>query len=262
VGLRRPRRSAAFAEAPAGNRVVEVFRSGSVLEIRLNRPEVLNAYDRAMRDALFEVMELPYVDPEIRVVLVHGAGRSFSSGGDLSEFGTAPSPIGARGIRQARDVWKRWSELPCISIAAVHGYAAGGGLEMALLCDLILCSPDARFSLPETGLGLLPGVGGTQTLPRAVGQGLAAGMLLAGTELRGAAAVRCGLALEMVPRSKLLTRARRIAQQVGALDAALVRALRGCLWRGRDLSLADALRLEERYFRSLPASMGQRGRTS
>ena len=155
-------------------------RRGAVLTATLNRPHRLNAYDTAMRDGVFEALGLAAADPSIAVFVVRGNGRAFSTGGDLAEFGSAPSPVRARDVRQVRDAWGLWSTLPCVSIAAVHGSAAGGGFEMALLCDLVVCSEDARFWLPETGLGLLPGVGGTQTLPRAIGLGRAAAVLLAG----------------------------------------------------------------------------------
>src|SRR5262249_33002878 len=154
-----------------------------VLYLTLDRPEVLNAYNVEMRDEIFAALGLAAADPSISVLVVRGAGRAFSSGGDLGEFGLSPSPVRAREVRKLRDVWRRWAELPCVSVAEVHGIAAGGGCEMALLCDLVICADDARFALPETGLGLIPGVGGTQTLPRAAGEGRAASMLLAGTWL-------------------------------------------------------------------------------
>ena len=149
-------------------------RDDRIVTLTFDRPEVLNAYDRSMRDAIFAALEWLHGERDVTVLLVRGNGRAFSTGGDLREFGTAPSPVRAREVRRQRDVWRLWSTLPCVSIAAVHGAAVGGGLEMALLCDLVVCAHDARLALPETGLGLVPGVGGTQTLPRAVGEGRAA----------------------------------------------------------------------------------------
>jgi enoyl-CoA hydratase/carnithine racemase len=226
-------------------------RTDAILTITLNRPEVLNAYDRAMRDAIHGALGLVHRDPSIRVLIVRGAGRAFSSGGDLDEFGTAPSPTRAREVRQIRDVWGRWSTLPCVSIAAVHGVAAGGGLEMALLCDLVLCARDARLSLPETGLGLIPGVGGTQTLPRAIGLGRAAAVLLAGDAISGAEAAQIGLALEAVPAERLLGTARRLAERIAGVDPRLQFAVKDALRRGRDLPLREALALERRWARRL-----------
>jgi enoyl-CoA hydratase len=226
-------------------------RSGAVLTLTLNRPEVLNAYDRAMRDAVYAALGLVHADRSIRVLVVRGAGRAFSSGGDLAEFGTAPSPTRAREVRQVRDVWGRWAALPCVSIAAVHGIAAGGGLEMALLCDLVVCARDARFGLPETGLGLIPGVGGTQTLPRAIGLGRAAEILLAGAWISGAEAARIGLVLQAVPAARLLGSARRLAARIAAVEPRLLEAVKDVLRRGRDLPLREALALERRWARRL-----------
>jgi enoyl-CoA hydratase/carnithine racemase len=243
-----PRRDRAGTSPP-----VLLDRDGPILTLTLNRPDVLNAYDRAMRDQVYEALGLASDDASIRVLVVRGAGRAFSSGGDLAEFGTAPSPTRAREVRQMRDVWGRWSRLPCVSIAAVHGIAAGGGLEMALLCDQIVCTTDARFGLPETGLGLIPGVGGTQTLPRAIGLGRAASMLLAGAWLTGREAARVGLAVEAVPSGRLEGVVRHLAERIAAVDERLLRGVKDCMRRGRDLTLAEGLALERRWASALRA---------
>jgi enoyl-CoA hydratase/carnithine racemase len=225
---------------------IVLARDEHVVTLTLDRPEVLNAYDRQMRDEIFGALEWLHDEPEVSVLIVRGNGRAFSTGGDLREFGTAPSPVRAREVRQMRDVWRLWSTLPCVAIAAVHGYAAGGGLEMALLCDLIVCTTDARFGLPETGLGLIPGVGGTQTLPRAIGLGRAAAMLLGGEWLDGRAAVRCGLALSAVAPSRLDRSARALARRIARIEPALLRAAKESVRRGLDVSLAEGLGLERR----------------
>lgn len=227
-------------------------REPRILRLILNRPKLLNAYDRTMRDALFEGLGVAQVDRSVAVVVLSGAGRAFSSGGDLTEFGTAPSPVRAREIRQMRDVWRRLSELPAVTIASVHGLAAGGGLEMALLCDLFLCARDARLGLPETGLGAIPGVGGTQTLPRAAGEGRAAAMLLAGEWIDGAEAARIGLASRAVPAARLEATADTWARRIAGLDPTAVQVARDALRRGADLRLAEALSLEKRLARRLP----------
>lgn len=238
-----------------GNPAVLVSRDPvdpRVLNLTLNRPRVLNAYDRDMRDALFEGLELAADDDSVAVVVLRGAGRAFSSGGDLHEFGTAPSAVRAREIRQVRDVWRRLATVPAVTLASVHGVAAGGGLEMALLCDLILCAQDARLGLTETALGAIPGVGGTQTLPRAVGEGRAAEMLLAGRWIEGREAARTGLASNAVPQERLDVTAKRWARRIARLDPVVARASLEALRRGRDLQLADGLSLEKRLARRLP----------
>lgn len=229
-------------------------RDERIVTLTFDRPEVLNAYDRGMRDAIFAALEWLHGEHEVSVLLVRGNGRAFSTGGDLSEFGTAPSPVRAREVRRQRDVWRLWSTLPCVSIAAVHGHAVGGGLEMALLCDLIVCSHDARFALPETGLGLVPGVGGTQTLPRAVGEGRAAAMLLAGDVIDGRTAVRIGLVQRSVPAARLRATADALARRVAALEPSVVRGAKACVQRGMDLPLAEALGLERRIGSTLRPS--------
>lgn len=227
-------------------------RQPRVLNLTLNRPRVLNAYDRAMRDALYEGLGLVVDDPTVSVVVLRGAGRAFSSGGDLGEFGTAPSAMRAREIRQVRDVWHRLSTLPAVTIASVHGLAAGGGLEMALLCDLPLCARDAKLGLTETALGAIPGVGGTQTLPRATGEGRAAAMLLAGQWVDGRQAARIGLAAHAVAPARLPAVTGRWARRLAGLDPAVLRVTLDALRRGRDLRLVEGLSLEKRLARTLP----------
>lgn len=225
---------------------VVLTRDERIVTLTLDRPEVLNAYDRQMRDEIFVALEWLHSEPEVSVLIVRGNGRTFSTGGDLREFGTAPSPVRAREVRQVRDVWGLWATLPCVSIAAVHGYAAGGGLEMALLCDLIVCATDARFGLPETGLGLIPGVGGTQTLPRAIGLGRASAMLLAGEWLDGREAVQSGLALRAVAASRLDECACALARRIARIEPAPLRAVKAAVRRGLDVPLAEGLGLERR----------------
>jgi len=234
--------------------VTLVERDERIVSLTLDRPEVLNAYDRRMRDEIFATLEWLHGEPDVSVLVVRGNGRAFSTGGDLAEFGTAPSPVRAREVRQQRDVWRLWATLPCVSIAAVHGHAAGGGLEMALLCDLIVCATDAIFSLPETGLGLIPGVGGTQTLPRAIGLGRAADVLLAGRPLDARAAARSGLVRAVVAPRRLRPAVDALARRLAELDPRLVRAVKAAVRRGGDLPLAAGLALERRLGSTLGPS--------
>jgi hypothetical protein len=130
---------------------------GPVAIVSLDRPECLNAYSVAMRDDLHAVLAAADADPGGRVVVLRGRGPAFSTGGDLREFGSAPSPLIARQVRWQRDVWGQLLGLRAISLAAVHGLAVGGGMEIALLCDVCLAADDARFALPETSRGMIPG---------------------------------------------------------------------------------------------------------
>lgn len=234
-------------------RTVRFATRGRVAIVTLDRPARLNAYDVAMRDDLFAVLGAVDDDPALRALVLCGAGRAFSAGGDLREFGSAPSPVVARAVRFARDVWGRLLGLRAATIAAVHGPAVGGGMEMALLCDLRLAAPDARFALPETGLGMIPGVAGTQTLPRAVGLGRALELTLGGRTLDAAAARDVGLVHRVVPRARLVPTALAMARRLARMDPALVAATRRCVRAAHDHALAEGLALERRLGLGLEA---------
>lgn len=227
-------------------------KNGPVAVISLNRPQTLNAYDVAMRDALHESLLAVRDDGEVGALILRGNGRAFSSGGDLTEFGSAPSPLAGRAARWARDVWGLLRALPQPTIAAVHGYAVGGGWEMAMLCDLCIASEDTRFALPETGLGLLPGVGGTQTLARRAGLGRGLDWVLTGGALTARRAQRLGLVVRVVPRGRLDREALALARRLAALDGALVTASKRAVWAGIDRPLVDGLGLERRLGMRVP----------
>jgi enoyl-CoA hydratase/carnithine racemase len=160
-----------------------------------------------------------------------------STGGDVAEFGSAPSPVRAREVRWLRDVWGTLWALPAITIAAVHGYAVGGGFEMALLCDQCIAATDARFALPETGLAMIPGVAGTQTLPRLLGMGRALHYTLTGAWLDAQEARDGGLVSRVVPRRALLPTALATARAVARLSGMAARPKRA-VNDGADLPLA------------------------
>lgn len=243
------------ARAPA----VLYAKADALATITLNRPERLNAYDVAMRDGLFETLAAAADDPEVRVVLLRGAGSSFSTGGDLREFGSAPTPLAARGARFARDVPGRLAHFPKPLIVAVQGYAVGGGFEMALLADFCVAASDARFRLPEVGLGMIPGVGGTQTLPRAIGLGRAAELTLTRRWLDASEALALGIVARVVAPAELAAAAVRLAAAVAELDAALVARARRAVRAGLALPLAAGLVLETRLALTERLRLGRRG---
>ena len=171
-----------------------------VAQLTLNRADVLNAVNLQMRDELWSAVEAFRDDPDARVLVLRGAGDSFCAGADVSEFGTAPSYVEARRARHERDLWNLLLHLPKPTIAAIHGYALGAGLEMALLCDLRVASEDARLGLPEVSLGYIPSAGGTQTLPRAIAPGAALHMILSGDPIDAAEAYRLRLVQRQLER--------------------------------------------------------------
>jgi enoyl-CoA hydratase/carnithine racemase len=219
---------------------------GGVARLTLNRPELLNAVNLQMRDELWTAFAAFRDDPDARVLVVRGAGRAFSSGADISEFGTAPSYVEARRARRERDLWGLMLHLPKPLIAAVHGFALGAGCELSLLCDLRVASDDARFGLPEVGLGYIPSAGGTQTLPRTIPPGLALGMILSGDPIDAAEAFRVGLVHRVVPRDQLEAEAEAWARTLAERPPQALSAAKEAVLRGLDLSLREGLALEGR----------------
>jgi enoyl-CoA hydratase len=223
-------------------------KEGPLAIVALNRPKMLNAYNVEMRDDLYEILCAVRDDPEVRVMILRGEGPAFSTGGDVSEFGSAPSPTKAREIRWRRNVWGTLLNLSQPTIAAVHGFTVGGGMEMALLCDMCIAADDTIFFLPETGLGMIPGVGATQTAPRAIGLGRALDMVLTGKRINAEEARSIGLANRVVPRSTLLTAAKTLAYTLAQYDPKALALAKRAIRQGTDLSLAEGLRLEKRLF--------------
>lgn len=213
--------------------------------ITLNRPQALNTINLQMRDELWQVLPAVNDDPEVLVAILKGAGdRAFSAGADITEFGTAPSQAIARQVRWERDLWGTLLKMEKPLIAAIHGYALGAGIELALCCDLRIASEDARFGLPEVALGMIPSAGGTQTLPRTVRLGPASFLALTGEMVDAAEAYRLGLVHRVVNHPQLLPTAEETAQRVMACDQAAVRLCKEALNRGLDLSLEQGLELE------------------
>jgi enoyl-CoA hydratase len=222
--------------------------------ITLNRPQALNAYNLKMRDELYEVLGAIRDDPEVEVVILNGAGeKAFCAGADLTEFLTAPSPIIARQARWERDVWGRFLSIEKPTIAAMHGYVLGSGLEMALCCDIRLASEDARFGLPEPGLGIIPAAGGSQTLPRTIGRAAAMEILMSGRWINAEEARRLKLVNRVVPRPDLLPEAEKLAKKIKSHHTLAVRCAKQAVMRGLGLTLAEGLELEAELGRRLMA---------
>lgn len=226
-------------------------KRGAIAWVTLNRPAQLNAYNVAMRDALFQILSAIHDDPEVRAMVLCGAGNAFSTGGDLHEFGTAPSPVAARWIRFRRDVWGRLKSLPVPTLAAVHGFTVGGGLEMALLCDLAIAADDTRICLPETGVGMIPGVAGTQTASRRLKLGRALDLNLTGRWIDAQDALLIGLVAEVVAPSRLERRAFDIARGLARMPREHSAIAKLAVWGGLDLPLGDGLDLERRLARRM-----------
>lgn len=220
--------------------------------ITLNRPRALNAFNIAMRDGLYQVLGAVRDDPDVRVAVLRGAGdRAFCAGADLTEFLTAESPTLARKARWDRDVWGLFLSIEKPLIAALHGYVLGSGVEMALCCDIRVAADDVQLGLPETGLGIIPAAGGSQTLPRAVGFGRSLDMLLTGRWLTAPEALRAKLVDRVVPAAELASAVDQLADKIAAHSEAAICSAKQAVVRGLDLTLADGLELEARLARRL-----------
>jgi enoyl-CoA hydratase/carnithine racemase len=226
-------------------------KSDCIARVTLNRPQVLNVYNLRMRDELFEVFSALADDDEVRVLVLSGAGRAFCAGADLTEFGTAPSPVIARQVRFARDVWAVLNDLPFPKIAAVHGFAFGSGLELALFCDFRFVAVDTQLAFPEVKLGFIPAAGGTQTLPRTIGQPRALDMLLTGRRVDAAEALTLGLITRVLPRDQLASEVDDLARHLAALNPALVTGILKAVKGGAGMPLESALMWERQLAAAL-----------
>jgi len=196
-----------------------------VATITLNRPARLNAINMAMRDLLWTYLETCRDLPGVEAIVFRGEGRAFSAGADISEFGTAPSIMQSRRARHERDVWGMLLSHRCVTVAAMHGFCYGAGLELPLCCDVRVAAEDTRFALPEVTLGYIPSAGGTQTLPRRIPAGIAAQMILSGEPIGTTEAARWGL-VDAVVSQDTLDQAAMAAAKDAISRAAELRAAR------------------------------------
>lgn len=183
---------------PAGP-PLRLARDGERLRITLDRPARRNAFSAAMRDALVEALALAADDTALGEIVLDGAGPAFCAGGDLDEFGTRPDPATAHAVRTTRSAARALAACAPRVTACVHGACFGAGLELAAFAGRVHVREDARFALPELAMGLVPGAGGTVSLPRRIGRHRTAWLALTGAELDAATALAWGLADELVP---------------------------------------------------------------
>jgi enoyl-CoA hydratase/carnithine racemase len=228
-------------------------KKGPVAYVTLNRPDALNAHNIQMRDDMSEVLGAIKDDEDVRATVFKGAGqKAFCAGADLSEFLTAPPPTAAREVRFDTDLWGLFLSIPHPIVAALHGFVLGSGIEIALCCDIRIATEDARFGLPEMGLGMIPAAGGTQTVPRVVGSGKALDMILTNRWISAAEAQDAGLVNRVVSREQLYPLADEMAERIAASDPVAVRKAKETILGGLDLPLPMGLDMERRAFLSLP----------
>jgi enoyl-CoA hydratase/carnithine racemase len=213
--------------------------------ITLNRPEKLNALSPRVFELLDQYVTQFANASDAKVAVLHGNGRSFAAGADIEHYVDIGSVQYLDFMQTGNRVQSKFSECVKPVIAAVHGYALGGGLELALSCDFIVAAPDAQLGLPEVTLGLLPGGGGTQRLPRLIGTMRAAQMLMLAQRISGAQAVEWGMALGIGDHPDALAAAVDLANRVAAQAPLPVRLAKVLLRSGADASLDAALDLEQ-----------------
>lgn len=238
----------------SGFEVIIYEKKDSIAHVTLNRPKALNAFNVKMRDELYEALGAIRDDPDVRATVIRGAGdKAFCAGADLSEFLTAPSPVIARQVRFERDVWGLFLSISKPFIAAIQGYILGSGIEIALCCDIRLCSDDAQFGLPEMNLGIIPAAGGTQTLPRAIGRAAAMEMLLTGRRINAQEALRFKLVNQVLARSELFSTVEAMAEQIAACNPDAVSYAKQAVTAGLDLTLVQGLEMEATLAKKLSA---------
>ena len=240
---------------------VLVERDGHIAHLILNRPESLNAIDNTLGEELGAACDSLAADTDVWAIIFRGAGeRAFCAGADLKarrdftpEQWQAQRELFRRMFKQLRDV-------PQPMIAAVHGYALGGGTELAMLADFVVASDDAVFGLTEVSLGIIPGGGGTQSLPRLIGRNRAKELIFSARRIRAAEALDLGLVNHVVPRAELLPTAIERAQEIMKNSPFAVRQAKWAIDQGVDLPFEDGLEREhEAYMRAIGSQDRQEG---
>ncbi|MDI3316344.1 MAG: enoyl-CoA hydratase-related protein [Bacillota bacterium] len=238
------------------SRFVEVSREEPIAVLTLNRPEVLNALSFDLMAELAGRLEELDADPAIGAAVLTGKGRAFAAGADIGEMSRLGTPDLLE--RQPFAVWRRLDRIRMPLIAAVNGYALGGGLELAMACDLILAAESAQLGQPEIQLGIIPGAGGTQRLPRRIGRYRAGEWILTGARYSAREALEAGLVNRLVPDDQLLEAARELARTIASRPRQAVRAAKEALRAAEELPLEEGLRLEQHLFQALFATADQR----
>lgn len=219
-----------------------------VAEVVIQKPEVLNALDLQVLEALGEAFDGLSRDASVRAVILTGVGKAFVAGADIRPM-AAFTPLQAMEFSlKGQGVFDQIDTCPVPVIAAVNGYALGGGCELALACDIRIASETAKFGQPEVGLGVTPGFGGTQRLPRIINPGTAMQLLTTGETITAETALRVGLVSEVVPPDRLMPRCREIAMAVSRGGPVAVRLVKKAVKTGEGLTLDRALRVEAGLF--------------
>jgi enoyl-CoA hydratase len=251
--------NAAAAPSYAGGKKPEtilVERRERVGLITLNRPKSLNALNRQLAEETLEALKGFDADNRVGAIVIAGSPRAFAAGADITEM--AEKTFTSFYMDDFLGSWDQVRMIGKPIIAAVSGFALGGGCELALLCDFIIASEDAQFGQPEIKLGIVPGIGGSQRLTRAVGKSLAMDMVLTGRSIGAAEAKAAGLVARVVPAADLLQTALEAAHTIGGYNAPAVKMAKEAVNTAFESSLAEGLRHERLLFKAAFATEGQK----
>jgi len=230
---------------------------GKVGLITLNRPKQLNALNDDLMDELGSALAAFEADENIGAIVITGSDKAFAAGADITVMQSLTYMEAYKGDFITRN-WDSLKSCRKPVIAAVAGYALGGGCELAMMCDIILAADNAQFGQPEVRLGILPGAGGTQRLPRAVGKSKAMDMVLTARMMDAAEAERAGLVSRVVPADKLMDEVLAAAEAINALSGPSVALAKACVNRSFESGLDDGVDYERRIFHSLFATADQK----
>ena len=231
---------------------------GNIAVITINREKALNALNSEVLDDLEKVFD--GVDlKEVRCLILTGAGeKSFVAGADIGEMSTLTKAEGEAFGKKGNDVFRKIETFPIPVIAAINGFALGGGCEISMSCDFRICSENAMFGQPEVGLGITPGLGGTQRLARTVGVGMAKQLIYTARNIDAAEALRIGLVNQVVPQAELMATAEKLASTIAGNAPIAVRACKKAINDGLQTDIDDALVIEEKLFGSCFESYDQK----
>ncbi len=216
--------------------------------ITISREKALNALNSQVLDELDQTLDNIDLDA-IRCVILTGAGeKSFVAGADIGEMSTLTKAEGEAFGKKGNDVFLKLAKLPIPTIAAVNGFALGGGCEISMSCDIRICSDNAMFGQPEVGLGITPGFGGTQRLPRLVPMGMAKQLIFGARNIKADEAFRIGLVNAVYPQAELMEQAKKMANGIAAQAPIAVRNCKKAINEGYQMNIDDAVALEEKLF--------------
>ena len=226
-------------------------KKGNIAVAEIHRPKALNALNSEVLTDLDELADLINADEEIRVLILTGSGeKAFVAGADIGEMSTLTSEEGEAFGKHGNDVFRKIETLPIPTIAAVNGYALGGGCELAMACDIRICADTAVFGQPETGLGITPGFGGTQRLARLVSPGMAKQLIYTARNIKADEAYRIGLVNAVYPLAELMAQAEKMAQTIANNAPIAVRACKKAMNEGLQVEMDQAIVIEEKLFGS------------